>query len=137
MKPIPQYLGVASAATGLMLALAPFGRPTLAASSLDPQVNSIPAEFQGRWVSKPDQCRAPEQGWLYVYSVRLDFREGYATVVSVRQISALEIEVDLTWRDRSKAGEDWRQVHRFTLSQDGHTLTDERDRNRVLRVRCD
>jgi len=136
MKPILPYLGAAGAAVGLVLALVPFGRSTFAATSLDREGNRIPAEFQGRWVTSTDQCDAPEHGWLYVYSVRLDFREGYATVVSVRQISALTIELELTWRDRSKDGQDWRQVHRFTLSQDRHTLTDERGDDRVLRVRC-
>jgi hypothetical protein len=120
-----------------MLAFAAFGRVTFAATSLDPQFNRIPADFQGRWVSSPDQCDAPKQGWLYVYSLSLDFREGHATVVSVRRLSALEIEVDLTWRGRSNDGEDWRQVRRFTLSRDRHTLMDERDRDKVVRVRCD
>ena len=136
MKPILPSPGATGVAAGLMLAFAAFGRLTFAATPPD-QINKIPAEFQGRWVSSPDQCDAPEQGWLYVYSLSLDFREGYATVVSVRQINALEIEVDLTWRVRSKDGQDWRRVRRFTLSQDRNTLTDEGNHDSVVRVRCD
>jgi hypothetical protein len=78
---------------------------------------------------------APEKGWLYVNSLSIEFPEGYATVVSVRQIDALEIEVDLTLRVRSKDAEDWRQIRRLALSQDRHTLIDRRDRDRIVRMR--
>jgi hypothetical protein len=110
-----------------------------AATSADRDLsNKIPAEFQGRWVSSPDQCEAPAHGWLYVSSLRLEFREGYATVVSVRRISDLEIEVDLTWREQSKRAKDWRQLRHFALSQDRHTLIEgQRDRDSTVRVRCD
>jgi hypothetical protein len=108
-----------------------------AATSSGPAINQIPAEFHGRWVSSPDQCEAPEKGWLYVESIRMDFPEGYATVNSVRQIDVLEIEVDLTWRVRSNDGKDWRQIRRFALSQDRRTLIDQRDGDRVVRVRCE
>src|SRR5689334_2908446 len=108
-----------------------------AEASRDPRMNQIPGEFQGRWVGSPDQCEAPDKGWLYVSSFRLEFREGFATVVSVSRINPLEIEVDLTLRDRSKEGKDWRQIRRFILSPDRRTMTDELDRNRVVRVRCD
>jgi hypothetical protein len=66
----------------------------------------------------------------------MDFPEGYATVNSVRQIDVLEIEVDLTWRVRSNDGKDWRQIRRLALSQDRRTLIDQRDDDRVVRVRC-
>jgi len=71
-----------------------------AASSVEQeQPNRIPAEFQGRWVRSADQCAAPAEGWLYISPIALDFREGSATVVSVRRIEGRRAR-DVTVRVR-------------------------------------
>jgi len=100
----------------------------------------IPREFQGRWMSSPEQCRDGHEGWEYISNLKVQNSDGEGNVVSVRRRSALEIEVDLTWRRSSasaKATEDWRQVHLYSVSADGRTLTDTTAGKTVIRARCE
>jgi len=100
----------------------------------------IPREFQGRWMSSPEQCRDGHEGWEYISNLKVQNSDGEGNVVSVRRRSALEIEVDLTWRRSSasaKATEDWRQVHVYSLSVDGRTLTETTASKTVVRARCE
>jgi hypothetical protein len=96
----------------------------------------IPAEFQGRWLTKSDQCQSGYEGWLYVSDLQIQEAEGTGYAVSVRNIATLEIEVDMTWRSTPKGTDEGRKVGRFALSQDGRQLIETRDGNAVSRVRC-
>lgn len=96
----------------------------------------IPVEFQGRWLSKPDQCQSGYEGWLYVSDLQVQQAQGIGYVVSVRRIATLEIEIDVTWRAAPKGRDDGRTVLRFALLQDGRKLVETRDGTAESRVRC-
>jgi hypothetical protein len=100
----------------------------------------IPREFQGRWMSSAEQCGYGNEGWEYISSFKVQNGEGEGSVVSVRRTSALEIEVDLTWRRSAvsaKDREDWRRIHRYSVSADGRTLTEMTPKKTVVRIRCE
>jgi hypothetical protein len=92
--------------------------------SADRIFTKIPAEFQGRWLTKSDQCQSGYEGWLYVSDLQIQEAEGTGYVVSVRNIATLEIEVDMTWRSTPKGRDE------------GRKLIETRDGNTVSRVRC-
>ncbi len=119
-----------SALSVLMLARAP------SANSAEQELLSrIPAEFQGRWVMKLDQCEAPTEGWLDISAQKLNFSGGDGNVVSAHRIGDLELEVDVNIQARSREG--WRQVRLYTLSQDMRTLREARSQGaNIVRVRC-
>jgi hypothetical protein len=119
-----------SALSVLILAMAP------SANSAEQELLSrIPAEFQGRWVMKMDQCEAPTEGWLDISAQKLNFSGGNANVVSAHRIGDLELEVDMNVQAKSREG--WRQVRRYTLSQDMRMLTETRSPGaNIVRVRC-
>jgi hypothetical protein len=114
-----------------------FGSMVPNGESADRLLTRIPVEFQGRWLTKSDQCQSGYEGWLYVSDLQIQEAEGTGYVVSVRHIATLEIEIDMTWRTTPKGSDDGRKVGRFVLSQDGRKLIETRDGNAVSRVRCD
>ncbi len=84
---------------------------------------------------KLDQCEAPTEGWLDISAQKLDFREGAGYVVSAHWIGDLQLEVDVNIQARGREG--WRQLRRYTLSQDMRTLTETRSQGtNIVRVRC-
>ena len=105
--------------------------------SADRLVTRIPVEFQGRWLTKLDQCQSGYEGWLYVSDLQIQEAGGTGYVVSVRHIAALEIEIDMTWRSTPKGSDDGRKVGHLVLSQDRRKLVETRDGNVVSRVRCE
>jgi hypothetical protein len=105
--------------------------------SADRLLTRIPVEFQGRWLTKSDQCQSGYEGWLYIDDLQIQEAEGTGYVVSVRHIATLEIEIDMTWRSTPKGRDEGRKVGRFVLSQDRRKLIETRDGNAVSRVRCE
>jgi hypothetical protein len=113
-----------------------FGSVLSNGESADRLLTRIPVEFQGRWLTKSDQCESGYEGWLYVSDLQIQEAEGTGYVVSVRHITTLEIEIDMDWRSTPKGRDGGRKVGRFVLSQDGRRLIETRDGNAVSRIRC-
>jgi len=105
--------------------------------SADRLSTRIPVEFQGRWLTKWDQCQSGYDGWLYLTDLQVQEAEGTGYVVSVRHIATLEIEIDMDWRAAPKRTDGGRKIDRFVLSQDRQKLIETRDGNAVSRVRCE
>jgi hypothetical protein len=103
----------------------------------DRLLTRIPVEFQGRWLTKSDQCQSGYEGWLYVSDLQIQEADGTGYIVSVRHIATLEIEIDMTWRSNPKGSDGGRELDRFVLSQDGRKLIETRDGKAVSRVRCE
>jgi hypothetical protein len=100
-------------------------------------LTEIPSDFQGRWLSSKDQCAFGHEGWLYVSKIKLEEANGTGYVVSVRRVTAVEIEVDMTWRPSTKNSDDWRKVARLVITQNGRSLIETQAGKSVTRVRCD
>jgi len=110
---------------------------TAYADSAGRLLTRIPSEFQGRWLTNPEQCKQGYEGWLYVSDLKIEEGAGVGYVVSVRRPTALEIEVDMSWRPSGRHEGGWRKTGHFVLSQGGHTLTESRDGSSVTRTRCE
>jgi len=113
-----------------------FGSMLSNGESADRLLTRIPVEFQGRWLTRSDQCQSGYEGWLYLSDLQVQEAEGTGYVVSVRYIATLEIEIDMDWRSNPKGRDVGRKVSRFLLSQDARKLIETRDGNAVSRVRC-
>jgi len=111
--------------------------------SADRLLTRIPVEFQGRWLTKPDQCQpgyegqSGYEGWLSVTDLQIQEAEGTGYVVSVRPIATLEIEIDMNWQSTPRGSDSGRKVGRLVLSEDRRKLIETRDGNAVSRVRCE
>ena len=115
-----------------------FGSMVPDGESAERLLTRIPVEYQGRWVTKSEQCKSGYEGWLYVTDLQIQEAEGTGYVVSVRHIANLEIEIDMTWRSTpTKGSHGGRKVGRFVLSRDGRTLIETRDGNAISRFRCE
>lgn len=113
----------------------------VAASPLDApligSIKEIPVAFHGRWASTPERCIQGGESVLSIHGDRIDFYESRASVLSVRIVKPLEIEVDL---ESTGEGSTWRSVRSFALSEDERTLTDPPRQDPIhkfVRVRCD
>ena len=125
----------AAATWTMTLLLGVVGTP--GADSAGRLLTRIPSEFQGRWLTNPEQCKLGYEGWLYVSELKIEERDGVGYVVSVQRLSAFEIEVDMSWQPSGSHEGGWRKTGRFVLSQDGHRLTESRDGSNLSRTRCD
>jgi hypothetical protein len=114
-----------------------FGSMVPNGESADRLLTRIPVEFQGRWLTKLDECQSGYEGWLYLTDLQVQEAEGTGYVVSVRHIATLEIEIDMDWRAAPKRTDGGRKIDRFVLSQDRQKLIETRDGNAVSRVRCE
>jgi hypothetical protein len=123
-------------ATTWIATIALIGAMVQDAQSADRLLNRIPVEFQGLWQTKLDQCQSGYEGWLYISDLQIREAGGTGSVVSVRHITALEIEIDMNWLSNPTGRDDGRKVGRFVLSQDGQKITETRDGNAFSRVRC-
>lgn len=98
------------------------------------QDSKVPREFQGKWAGSQVQCRVPHEASLTIDEDRIDFYESRGKVLSavVTRPSEVELEIEATGE-----GQTWREVRRFTLSDDKRTLTDvTNSRHHFSRVRC-
>jgi len=66
MKPAPVVLFVACL----------LGASPLPADSPVPLDTRTPREFQGRWMSNPEQCRDGHEGWEYISSLKVQNSDG-------------------------------------------------------------
>jgi hypothetical protein len=98
------------------------------------QEPTVPDDFRGAWASSRTRCGTVHEGSLSITARRVDFYESRGSVLAVRLISPLEVELDL---ELTGEGESRRSVRRFVLSKDKSTLTDiTNSRYPFSRVRC-
>jgi hypothetical protein len=100
------------------------------------QSGTVPKQFRGTWAGSRSQCGTTSDSSLAIYADRVVFYASRGPVVAVKVASDLEIEVELLL---SGEGETWVDKSRFTLSNNGRTLTitrTEPSRSSYARVRC-
>ena len=96
---------------------------------------SVPDQFRGKWAGSPAKCGVSSESSLAIYADRVNFYEGRGRVVAVTVVSEKEIEIVL---ESSGEGEVRRSMRRFSLSEDGHSLTDvTMQKYPIVRVRCE
>jgi hypothetical protein len=98
-------------------------------------LESIPAEFMGRWVASRDQCNTGGESWLTIDRINLTSSEEWAFIASAWRIGADQLELDLTWRSGKGEPPKGRYTRRYIFSPDRRTITDAA--NGTVRVRCD
>lgn len=94
---------------------------------------SVPDQFHGKWAGRQAQCLRASESSLTISENQIDFYESRGRVLSVKSSGELEIEVEL---ELTGEGQVWRSTRRFSLSKDGHTLTDVTTQRHFTRVRC-
>src|SRR5687767_7012263 len=95
----------------------------------------VPIDFRGRWASSEARCGVSHEGSLTIYEDRIDFYESRGKVLSVTEVSPVQVEVEI---ESTGEGQTWRHLRLFVLSQDKRTLIDMTNRaSPFSRVRCD
>src|SRR5918995_549351 len=85
------------------------------------QDSKVPIEFQGRWAGTQAQCGVAHEASLTIHEDRIDFYESRGKVLAAVVTRPLEVELEI---EATGEGQTWREVRRFTLSDDKRTLTD-------------
>lgn len=82
---------------------------------------TIPAHFQGTWVSDLKQCHRKTPGQIKITSEKIEFWESSGSVVSVVTRNDIELAVIIKLTGE---GENWLSFSHFRLSADKLQLTD-------------
>ena len=96
------------------------------------QEAQIPKQFHGDWGS-PGRCGTHHDGVLTIAGDKVNFYESRGRVISVKVLSATEIEVEL---ESTGEGETNRETRLFKLSADGKSITNVMHHGTLTRVRC-
>lgn len=94
---------------------------------------SIPARFQGLWMSNLKQCSFLSDTQLKITAKELHFYESHGSVRSIKIKGKSDLYLIA---DFSGEGEKWQQSLRFRLSSDQKRLTDITDKTPFIRYRC-
>jgi hypothetical protein len=98
-----------------------------------PDALAVPVQFQGSWAESTQACGRPHHTQLQIGRDRVRFGERESVIVaSTYDGRNLELQIQ-----REGKGQISQARHRFTLSDDGDTLSDVIDRGKDLHfVRC-
>jgi hypothetical protein len=110
------------------LPTAPSGsRPSASEPRVTPEVDAgtqvqgaeIPLEYRGRWTSPSQSCDDVEEYWVYIRADRMDTYETVGTVLAVRHLDSLAVELDMNVKSEDQT---WLETRVLRLSDDRQTI---------------